>query len=45
MILYEIGIGDLKFLMFKSYYRIKIEENVKYKKMFKEKLDVFFMFR
>lgn len=44
MILYEIGIGDLKFLMFKSYYWIKIEENVKYKKMFKEKLDVFFMF-
>lgn len=30
--------------MFKSYYWIKIEENVKYKKMFKKKLDVFFMF-
>lgn len=45
MILHEIGIGDSKFSMFKSYYRTKIEENAKYKKMLKEKLDVFFMFR
>lgn len=41
----KYGIGDSKFSMFKSYYRTKIEENAKYKKMLKEKLDVFFMFR